>query len=78
MKAFSIFLCVRGKTAISYLVVLAQDASPPSIFTSQGILWFYYTVFRRINAPGAEAQNKPLILSDFIEIDYVTSRVPRE
>ena len=27
------------------------------------------TVFRRINAPGAEAQNKPLTLSDSNEID---------
>ena len=33
------------------------------------------TVFRQINAPGVEA---PLTLSDFNEIDYVTSWLPRQ
>ena len=34
------------------------------------------TVFRRINAPGAEAQNIPLPLLDLNETDYVIPWIP--
>ena len=35
-----------------------------------------FTVFRRINAPGAEAENKPLTLYDFNESHSVDTGIP--
>ena len=39
-------------------------------------LTIIYTVFRRINTPGADAQNEPLALSDSNETHRVTHWVP--
>ena len=37
----------------------------------------HYTVFRQINAPGVEAENEPLTLSDLDENDGVYSQIPQ-
>ena len=36
----------------------------------------WFTIFRRINAPGVEAENEPLALSDFDETNRVDSWIP--
>ena len=53
-----------------------EDWSTGQVQAQKFSVLYLYTVFRRINVPGAEAQNEPLTLFDLNETGSVYSRAP--
>ena len=79
-ECINCIICFDGmKDLLAGSVVNAwQHLTGQKFFTWPTIkwAWTWHTVFGRINAPGAEAQNKLLTLSDLNDIHYVTPWVP--